>query len=56
MSEQQRIDRLEERVEDGFATARSEARADFRLLLAALMVLIFAVMSLGFVAIIAAGS
>jgi hypothetical protein len=56
MNEQRRIDRLEERVDDGFTTARREARADFRLLLVAFAVLMLAVMILGFAAIVAAGS
>ena len=54
--DQKRIDRLEERIDDGFAAVRNEARGDFRLLLAALLVLMLAVMILGFAAIIAASS
>jgi hypothetical protein len=56
MNEQRRIDYLEKRVDEGFAAVRNEARADFRLLLLALSVLMLAVMILGFAAIIAAES
>jgi hypothetical protein len=56
MDAHRRIDRLEERVEEGLAAGRREERADFRLLLLALFALILAVAILGFAAIVAAGS
>jgi hypothetical protein len=52
--DQERFDRLEKKIEDGFAAAQSEAHADFRLLITALLVLTLVVMILGFAAIIAA--
>ncbi|HEX3361753.1 MAG TPA: hypothetical protein VHS74_12235 [Solirubrobacterales bacterium] len=51
-----RIDRFEKRVDEELANARREARADFRLLLGALVALMLVVAILGFTAIIAAGS
>jgi hypothetical protein len=48
---EQRFDRLEKKVDDGFAAVRSEARADFRLLLGVLLAM-FMTMILGFAGII----
>ena len=55
------MDRLETRMDGGFGemrreftTVRSEARADFRLLLGALVTVMFVAMILGFAAVIAA--
>ena len=46
-----KVDRLEEKMEDGFAAARSEHRADFRLLLGVLLAM-YLTMILGFAGII----
>jgi hypothetical protein len=56
LRDENRIDRLEQKVDDGFATVRKEARADFRFLIVGLSALMLSVMILGFAAIIAAGS
>jgi hypothetical protein len=56
LRDENRIDRLEKKVDDGFATVRKEARADFRFLIVGLSALMLSVMILGFAAIIAAGS
>jgi hypothetical protein len=56
LRDENRIDRLEKKVDDGFATVRKEARADFRFLIVGLSALMLSVMILGFAAFIAAGS
>jgi hypothetical protein len=48
-----KVDRLEEKVETGFAAQRSESRADFRLLLGVLLSM-FMAMILGFAGIFVA--
>jgi len=47
------MDRLEEKIDDGFAAIRSESRADFRTLLAVILSM-FMAMILGFAGILAA--
>jgi hypothetical protein len=54
LSEQRQIDRLEKRLDESLDLMRREARADFRLLLGALFTVLFAVVILGFAAVIAA--
>jgi hypothetical protein len=54
LSEKRQIERLERRLDEELSWMRREARADFRLLLGALFTVLFAVMILGFAAVIAA--
>jgi hypothetical protein len=49
--DERRIDRLEKKMDDGFAELRSEARADFRLLLGVLLAM-FMTTILGFAGIL----
>jgi hypothetical protein len=48
-----KVDRLEEKMDNGFAAQRSESRADFRLLLGVLLSM-FMAMILGFAGILVA--
>ena len=50
---EKKMDRLEEKIDDGFAAIRSESRADFRTLLAVILSM-FMAMILGFAGILAA--
>ena len=51
--DERRIDRLEKKMDDGFAAIRSEHRADFRTLLAIILSM-FMAMILGFAAMLVA--
>jgi hypothetical protein len=51
--DEKRIDRLEKKMDDGFAAIRSESRADFRTLLAIILSM-FMAMILGFAGILVA--
>jgi hypothetical protein len=51
--DERRIERLENKVDDGFEAVRSEARADFRTLLGIILSM-FMTMILGFAGILAA--
>jgi hypothetical protein len=50
---EKKMDRLEKKIDDGFAAIRSESRADFRTLLAIILSM-FMAMILGFAGILAA--
>lgn len=48
---EEKVDRLETKMDDGFAAQRSESRADFRLLIGVLLTM-YLTMILGFAAIL----
>jgi hypothetical protein len=50
---EKKVDRLEEKIDDGFAAIRSESRADFRTLLAIILSM-FMAMIFGFAGILVA--